>query len=234
MSTICDLLARQQERGGAPALTWYGEGVERIELSGAVLVNWVTKTVNLLHAECDADTNTQVLLDLPAHWRTLVWALASWRCGCEVVMPPGNCGTGADKTLPSSTPTVDIVVTSRPECFGQAPELIAVTLGALARSFAGQLPAGAIDAASAVMTYGDTLDYVPNNGSEMTIAGKSVVRAAAPGRILVAAHDNAAFILHTAAILAGGGSVVAFAPGRQLDLGAQGVARICATEQVDR
>ncbi|MEK8228049.1 hypothetical protein NKG05_21105 [Oerskovia sp. M15] len=44
-----------------------------MELSGAVLHNWINKTVNLLVEEFDAAPGTRVLLDLPSHWRAIVW-----------------------------------------------------------------------------------------------------------------------------------------------------------------
>ena len=39
-----------------PALIWYSDNGERIELSGRVLMNWVNKTANLLIEECDLAT----------------------------------------------------------------------------------------------------------------------------------------------------------------------------------
>lgn len=135
---------------GRPRLTWYGPAGERIELSGHVLDNWVTKTTNLLVEEYDAGPGTRVALDLPPHWRGIVWALAVWRTGACVVT-----GTATTASAP------DLVVTDRP---GDAPagvDVVAVALGALARRFDGDLPAGAVDAASAVMTYADQLARVP-------------------------------------------------------------------------
>lgn len=132
---------------GRPRLTWYGE--ERIELSGAVLVNWVTKTTNLLVEEYDVGPGSRVLLDLPPHWRTVVWALATWRAGGAVDLPRGTGPVAAD-----------VVVSDSPERHASAPDLVAVALPALARSFDGPLPPGATDAAGAVMTYGDALGPV--------------------------------------------------------------------------
>lgn len=130
---------------GRPRLTWY-DADERVELSGHVLDNWVTKTANLLVEEYQSGPGTCVLLDLPAHWRTVVWAMAVWRVGGCVVLPGGEGR--------------DVVVTDRPEGYGGS-ELIAVALPALARRFDGALPPGAVDAAGAVMTYGDVLTWMP-------------------------------------------------------------------------
>lgn len=129
-------------------MTWYGDGGERIELSGAVLANWVSKTTNLLVEEFDAGPGVRVGLDLPAHWRTVVWALAAWRCGACVVV--GDAAGAAD-----------VVVTDRPGSCAGAGQLVAVALPGLARRFDGEMPAGAVDAAGAVMTYGDVIGWAP-------------------------------------------------------------------------
>jgi uncharacterized protein (TIGR03089 family) len=147
--TVADVLRRVTADPGRPRLTWYGAGGERIELSGAVLANWVAKTTNLLVEEFDAAPGVRVGLDLPAHWRTAVWALAAWRCGAEVVM-----GGGVDDA--------DVVVTDRPADHGGSRALVAVALPALARAFDGDLPPGAVDAAGAVMTYGDVVGWAPD------------------------------------------------------------------------
>ena len=129
-------------------MTWYDTGGERIELSGAVLTNWVSKTTNLLVEEFDAGPGVRIGLDLPAHWRTVVWALAAWRSGACVVL--GGAVSGSD-----------VVVTDRPGSYPTADQLVAVALPGLARRFDGELPGGAIDAAGAVMTYGDVIGWAP-------------------------------------------------------------------------
>src|SRR5659263_308757 len=95
------LLAQLTAEPGRPRLTWYAPA-ERVELSGHVLDNWVTKTANLLVEEYDAGPGTRVLLDLPVHWRSVVWAFAAWRVGACVIVPG------------PSTTRVDLVVTDRP------------------------------------------------------------------------------------------------------------------------
>ncbi|NKY41606.1 TIGR03089 family protein, partial [Cellulomonas septica] len=118
-ATIAELLALVTRNPGRPRLTWYSADGERVELSGAVLENWVNKTTNLLVEELDAGPGTRVLLDLPGHWRTVVWALATWRCGACVVVGDGEA---------------DVVVTSRPAAHaGTSAHLVAVALPALAR-----------------------------------------------------------------------------------------------------
>ncbi|MGN7703177.1 TIGR03089 family protein [Cellulosimicrobium sp. 22601] len=155
---VADLLRLLTRDPGRPRLTWYGDDGERVELSGAVLENWVNKTTNLLVEEFDAGPGTRVVLDLPVHWRTVVWALAAWRVGTTVVLAPVE-----DDAMPDDgTTRPDVVVTTRPDRWtGTRAEFVAVTLPALARRYDGDLPAGAIDAASAVMTYGDQLGWAP-------------------------------------------------------------------------
>lgn len=148
--SVAAVLTLLQRDPGRPRVTWYGGDGERVELSGAVLVNWVNKTTNLLVEELDAGPGTSVLLDLPPHWRSVVWSLAVWRAGAGVV--PG------DETRTSAP---DAVVTTRPEAHTGAPDVVAVALPALARAHPGPLPPGALDAAASVMTYGDALGPTP-------------------------------------------------------------------------
>ncbi|KQS99785.1 TIGR03089 family protein [Cellulomonas sp. Leaf395] len=147
VTTIADLLRLLTREPGRPRITWYGDGGERVELSGAVLENWVNKTANLLVEEFDAGPATRVHLDLPGHWRTVVWAVATWRVGACVVLGEAS--------------PVDVVVTDRPAQHVGARDTVAVSLPALARTYAGELPAGTLDAATAVMTYGDGFGWAP-------------------------------------------------------------------------
>lgn len=139
---VTDLLRRLRDRAGSPCLTWYGPDGERIELSCAVVENWVSKTTNLLVEEFDADSSCAVAIDVIPHWRSLVWALATWRTGATLV--DGNSGDAVVTTAPSDVAAGDVV---------------AVALPALARRYDGDLPPSAMDAASAVMTYGDQIGW---------------------------------------------------------------------------
>lgn len=130
---------------GRPRVTCYGPGPERIELSARVLDNWVAKTANLLVEELDTGPGTRVLVNLPAHWRTLVWLLATWSVGAQAVV----AGAGEEE--------VDVIVSSEPPARSRTP-VVAVPLAGLARSFPG-LPAGALDYAAQVAGYDDL--FVP-------------------------------------------------------------------------
>ena len=110
-----------------PRLTWYDDEPgptqgERIELSGRVLANWVAKAGNLLQDDCAAGPGTTVGLDLPAHWRGVYWALATWSVGATVVL-------GAGVT------DADVLVTTSPEAAAaHGGDAVLVSLPALARS----------------------------------------------------------------------------------------------------
>lgn len=238
-NVVAAVLSALQREPGRPRLTWYGADAERVELSGAVLDNWVAKTANLLVEEFDIGPGTRVELDLPAHWRSIVWALATWRLGACVV----TAGIGA--TPRNDT---DLVVTHRPDAHRGATPVVAVSLPALARSFLGHLPAGAVDAAAAVMTYGDVLGWTaPDNATAAAVDGPDahvdhagllawahasadIPDGARVLDVLPATGTHGAllpFARRTLAVLAGGGSVVAVD-----DPDDAGLDRIAQTERV--
>lgn len=219
LKTVDELTKRLSGDPGRPRLTWYGDDGERIELSGAVLDNWVSKTTNLLVEEFDAAPGATVLLDLPAHWRTAVWALAVWRCGATVRVPAPDAGGGPRDGA------ADVVVTADPERHDGARDVVAVALPALARTFPGALPRGAVDAASAVMTYADVVlaAPAPDPAAPALEAGDVAVAhddlfawaadgsaSAAPGaRVLVRGDGPLPDVLRRlVAVWADGGSVV--------------------------
>lgn len=263
-ATIRDVLRTLTADPGRPRLTWYGPDGERIELSGAVLVNWVSKTTNLLVEELDAEPGTVVATDLPPHWRTLVWALSAWQAGAEVrVVDEAHAPTG------SPAPSADVVVTSTPERWlgpdGRRPahgDLVVVSLPALARRYDGDLPAGAIDAASAVMTYADSLGYVtPTDPGATAVSGPGVetsdarvshvdllawaresapddAASSTPVRALVRTTEGApgtvALLRTCLQVWAADGSVVVLArsTARELDADPERLARLVATERI--
>ncbi|WP_273654171.1 TIGR03089 family protein [Cellulomonas fimi] len=229
-ATIADLLTLVTRNPGRPRLTWYGADGERVELSGAVLENWVNKTTNLLVEEFDAAPGTRVALDLPPHWRTLVWAMATWRCGACVVLDGDEH---------------DVLATHRP-----APEtrgdVVAVALAALARRFDGPLPGGAVDAASAVMTYGDVVGWAPpvdRAAPALDVAGMQVPHdalvapAAVGARTLVdaGAADVATFLRHALGVLAADGSLVVLdaATAGRLRADPEALGRLVTSERVE-
>lgn len=241
---VAGLLALLVADPGRPRLTWYGEAGERVELSGAVLDNWVSKTTNLLVEEHDAGPGTRVLVDLPAHWRTAVWALAAWRTGATVVL-----AAPADDTVEGC----DLVVTSRPGAWAGSPvasgaDLVVVSLPALARRYDGDLPPGATDAASAVMTYADQVLWSPEPdpaSPALEARGEVVVDHAAlvrpddrrdAPRVLVDGRGAVdAVLAELVAVWARDGSVVltAATTAAELDADPARRERLAATERID-
>lgn len=229
---VATLLARLAADGGQPRLTWYGDDGERVELSGAVLANWASKTVNLLVEEFDAAPGTRIVVDLPVHWRTAVWTLAAWRAGATVVLP------GAEGAYP------DVVVTDSPDRWADdGADLVVVSLPALARRYDGELPSGAVDAASAVMTYGDAIGWVPEVDPDqealvtaaVVVGHKGLVPEPGAGaRVLVDGRGPVAEVLRgLLGVWAGGGSVVLTSPATaaELEQDEARLTRLLSTEQ---
>jgi uncharacterized protein (TIGR03089 family) len=134
-----------------PRITVYDDGDgprrgERVELSARVLANWVAKAANLLQDELGAGPGTVVRLDLPPHWRTLYWALASWVVGACVDVSGSASGDA------------DVVVTDEVGHLDEAPARVLVTLAALARSAEVDVPPGVVDEAREIATHGDVVE----------------------------------------------------------------------------
>ena len=136
---------------------------ERIELSGKVLANWVAKAGNALQDEYDLGPGSLVRLALPPHWRALYWALAVWSVGgtvdCSVDNTVDNtvdCTMGQSPDLLICHDPAAIAATGDP-----APgDVVLVTLASLARAHPGPVPAGAMDEARELATYGDQFTAV--------------------------------------------------------------------------
>jgi len=167
---------------GRPRLTWYDDGPgptagERIELSARVLANWVSKAANLLQDDAAAGPGTTVGLDLPAHWRSLYWALATWSVGATVVVSSDGDGPDGDGSDGDGSEVLgaDVLVTDSPAAAaGHGGDAVLVSLPALARSHpeAGEAP-GAVDEARELATHGDLFSPMsdPEPGDVALVAG---------------------------------------------------------------
>ncbi|MBD7996127.1 TIGR03089 family protein [Arthrobacter sp. Sa2CUA1] len=173
------------EQATSPALIWYGEEGERVELSGRVLDNWVAKTSNFAIDELDVEPGTIVQLELPVHWKALVWALAAWQTGCILSLSAAS-GAGVRVTTAELEP--------------QAPGelVVAVALPALAMAWPGSLPPGAVDYTAEVRSFADTY-----TGPELP---------AGNGDALVAGPDTEAIPFSALPAPAAGGPQVLLAP----------------------
>lgn len=253
---VLDLLTGDEPN--QPRLTWYGPDDERVELSGRVLANWVTKATNLLVEEGEVEPGSRVLLDVPVHWRALVWAMATWCAGGELVLPAEEDNAADDDTddepgytdldedddtagddddsvfVPDETAEEpDIAVTARASGAPAAGLVLVVALPALAMHVEEPIPAGAVDAAAALMTYGDHLGFVQEPGGRDAALSGPEISGSAGGpvpygelaewcreqtpachrdeerpRVLCAPRDHVEMLAHAVAAWRAGGSLV--------------------------
>lgn len=203
----------------SPRLSWYGPDSERVEFSGRVLENWVAKTANYLVDELDAEPGTVVAVDVPLHWRSLVWLLASWAVGATAATGPATAGA-------------DIIATTDPgaaqETFGAAkpaPLIVAVALPALQMRWMGELPPRTLDYCGDVRSHADVFfaEDIPGDADIAWLHGDAktsyaeligTTETSAPRRVLLAVRDGWGTVVPTAlATWAAGGSVVLLGEG---------------------
>lgn len=229
-NTPADLLnAFRSHHATSPRLSWYGPDSERVEFSGRVLENWVAKTANYLVDELDAEPGTVIAVDLPLHWRSLVWLLATWAVGATAVTAPLLDSADLE--------SADIVATANPapakeRLAGIVPEplLVAVALPALQMRWLGELPPRTLDYCGEVRAHADVFfaDAEPAPGDlawthesaatsyaallaqgEVTIAGTAQPLPTEPQRVLLQVRDGWSAVVPAALkIWAAGGSVV--------------------------
>ena len=243
MPTPSDVLATMLRTDpGRPRITCYDDtpgptAGERIELSAKVLANWVSKAANALQEEWDLGVGSAVRLDLPAHWRSLYWALATWSVGATVVLAD-RPGAGA---LPDpATAPVDLLVTDDADAAAAAGgPAVLVTLAALARQSGSPVPPDAMDEARELSAYADQFaawdEPEGQDPAVRTTAGTTAYEDVVPrrdwpaqARVHVAGDDLAELLEVALAAWAVDGSVVLSrgpepAAGRAARLEAEGV-----------
>ncbi|MEO6143785.1 MAG: TIGR03089 family protein [Dermatophilaceae bacterium] len=216
-SVLAEILRSDPAR---PRVTFYEDTPgptqgERIELSGKVVANWISKAGNALADEYDLGPGSVVRLSLPPHWRALYWAFAVWSVGGTV-----DCTVG---------PTPDLLICDDPgisASLAKPPgDLVLVTLAALARVHPGPVPAGAMDEARELATYGDQFaamaDPSPDDVALITRAEQLTYRSVVPqrdwpvGTRVSLAGDLTAVLESTLAAWAVDGSVVLARNGQQ-------------------
>ena len=209
------MAALRSGQATSPRLTWYGPDAERVELSGRVLDNWVAKTSNLLQDELDAEPGTRLRLDLPAHWKSVILALAAWQLGMEVVFDDAEA---------------DLLATADPgsgAAEGAFEAVLAVALPALAMRWQGTLPSGVVDYAAEVRSHGDVfiphVDPEPARRAVLTaagvqhthgelLAGFAAVHDGGPRLLVPAGAGLEAVLAQALGAWAGDGSVVLVHP----------------------
>lgn len=132
----------QLKKSQTPAVLWYSGFGERIELSGKVLENWVSKTANFLVDECDVEAEQTVSILMETHWRSIIIALAALRVGAQLRFT-------ADES--------DVIVSASSDELEQldAEYRVLVDKGPLSPRFMGTVPAEVLDYCAEVRSYGD-------------------------------------------------------------------------------
>lgn len=194
----------------SPRLTWYGPDGERVEFSGRVLENWVAKTANYLVDELDAEPGTVIALDVPLHWRSLVWLLATWAVGATAATA-GAASSGL-------AAGADIIATTDPAAVHATlsgakgdPLVVAVALPALQMRWMGELPPRTLDYSGDVRSHADVFfaDAEPDSSDiawrQRLADGASAVGARTDG----ASTDGASADTSYAQLLADGGPQLA-------------------------
>jgi uncharacterized protein (TIGR03089 family) len=215
-SVLAEILRSDPAR---PRVTFYEDTPgptqgERIELSGKVLANWISKAGNALQDEYDLGPGSVVRLLLPPHWRAVYWAFAVWSVGGTVDLVGGS----APDLLICEDPVM--AATLEPT----TGDVVLVTLAALARAHPDPVPAGAMDEARELATYGDQFaamaDPGPDDPALITEGAHTAYRSVVPHRDWPAgsrvslAGDLAAVLESTLAAWAVDGSVVLARNGR--------------------
>ena len=210
-SVLAEILRSDPAR---PRVTFYEDTPgptqgERIELSGKVVANWISKAGNALQDEYDLGPGSVVRLSLPPHWRALYWAFAVWSVGGAVDL---DGGVTADLLICDDLDAVAAAHEPMPR------DVVLVTLAALARAHTGPVPPGAMDEARELATYGDQFaalaDPSPDDPALLTDGGRTAYRGMVPvrdwppGARVSLAGDLTAVLGSTLAAWAVDGSVV--------------------------
>lgn len=188
--TFVEALLAARRSSASPWLTWYSQSGERIELSGRVYDNWVAKSANLLGDLYDLDEDSIVVIDLPAHWKSLVLAFAALHHGATLVDASHQDAQGA---------TLWITAAPKNENIPASSEILAVNPAALALSFGSDLGPVAEDFNATVRSYGDqfypspvsagTSALTTSEDSSVSITELFATEAEAKGTILVRADQ---------------------------------------------
>lgn len=142
-----------------PALIFYGQDGGRVELSGRVLENWVSKTANLLVDDLGLMPGDRILVEPAVHWRTAVVVAGAWRVGATVILADSPHAQGTESAVAVALQPLSQrpCASSGEPAFGAgAQDLMVLAYPALAMSVEdGQLPDGAIDFCAEIRAHGD-------------------------------------------------------------------------------
>ncbi|MFT0846444.1 TIGR03089 family protein [Actinomycetaceae bacterium L2_0104] len=211
MTDMLSLYRALVARGTQPALTWYG-AQGRMELSGKVSANHLAKIAGYLSDELWLEPGAQLELDLPAHWKQVLWGLGAMLAGLRPVV------IGADSAAPQPlSPRYEALITNRPEAYDpaetQAEAIAALDLGPLALRWSGPpLASGFYDASAEVLGSPDQLMDESRHGEANFEQWRGYGTLTRPGeRLLVGGEGrilDPAVVLASATLQLGGGSLV--------------------------
>ncbi|MDU3134563.1 MAG: TIGR03089 family protein [Winkia neuii] len=198
-------LVRDLDSRVSPALTSYIGG-ERLELTGHVLANWLSKIANLIVSN-EGGPTAGVLIDLPLHWRSVCWTVGTWHASAPVGGPEPVWAVTDNPE--KATSWVD----------QQAAEQVSIlSLPALDLTYPGSVPAGCVDAAAETMANADSLVWAEEPDPTValfeggpTFAEVNSISALPPQRLVIGGSLNAV-CLQCVRMWAGGGSVVLVPP----------------------
>lgn len=144
-------------RSTRPALLWYAEDGERVELSGRVLDNWSAKTANLWVDELDLEAGDVVAVGDETHWRSLGLVLGAWTMGAAVrlVDPGAPAAAGGDRAVAGLVrPDGELPAVLDPVPDGA--RAVVVDRPALSMGYRGPLPGGdAVDYCAEIRSHAD-------------------------------------------------------------------------------
>ncbi|MGQ1837417.1 TIGR03089 family protein [Kocuria turfanensis] len=208
-------LVDRLRRSSHPALIWYGQDGERVELSGRVLDNWAAKTANLWVDELDLQAGDVVALGDEVHWRSLAVALGTWTMGAALrpVDPSGGAPEPGDRAVAGLVdPRGEL-----PALLGRVPSgarAVVLDRPALSLGYRGELPGGdALDYCAEVRSHADVYEGLEEPDPD----GPALWAAGADGPL-----SHGALLPGAAARVSGreqawGGAAAVHVPGRRMD-----------------
>ncbi|MFG1608632.1 TIGR03089 family protein [Actinoplanes sp. NPDC049265] len=164
----------------APLITYYDDrSGERVELSGATLDNWLSKTANLLVDGVGLGQGDTIAVMLPPHWQGAAIVLGAFAAGVSVDLGPEPQPVEAIFTSPSLAPRAEGWPTSERYVTGLLPFALALPTP----------PPGFVDYPTEVRTHGDHFRPIqPVTPNDAALAGPTEL---SHGDLVEAAADRA-------------------------------------------
>jgi uncharacterized protein (TIGR03089 family) len=211
--TSVPLLMDRLRRSTRPALLWYAEDGERVELSGRVLDNWSAKTANLWVDELGLEAGDVVALGDEAHWRSLALVLGTWTMGAAVRLVDPGAPAGGDPAV-AGLVRPDGELPAVLERVPDGARAVVVDRPALSMGYRGPLPGGeAVDYCAEIRAHADVYAGLeePDPGTA------ALLDATSPGALQHGGLTAAAAELAAARPDPWGEAAAVHVPGRRMD-----------------